>query len=534
MDKAVFDYVIVGAGSAGCVLAERLSRDPSVSVLVLEAGGDDRNILVEAPLMMGQAITSKKLDWHYYTAPQTQLNGRSLFWPRGKVLGGSSAINAMHYIRGAAANYDEWRDRFEADGWGWEDVLPAFRAVEGRVGERCEWHGYDGPLSVQDIDPLNPLTQAFFEACADAGIPRIPDFNRADQTGCAPYQVTQKGIRRCSAAVAFLRSAMTRPNLTVTTGALASRVQLEGGRAAGVEYRKGRATVSVAARREVILSGGAINSPQLLQLSGIGDAEWLREAGVTPQVDLPGVGRNLQDHLDVLGQITTRSTTALGVSMATVPDWIKALADYLTGKPGLLSTNPVQGGAFLHSSQAGELPDLQYAFIPARVVPHGKRFPFGHGVSLHVCHLYPKSRGELRITSSDPTDHPHIDPMYLSHPEDVEAMLDGMEAARAVLRHRAFDFDRKEEVWPDPSYRTRSQLLDDLRNRAETLYHPVGTCRMGTDPLAVVDSRLRVHGVKGLRVVDASVMPRLIGGNTNAPTMMIATRAADMIETEKE
>lgn len=528
-DTGVFDYVIVGAGSAGCVLAERLSRDTGTTVALLEAGGDDRNLLVQAPLLMGQAIASKTLDWHHHTVPQKELNNRKLFWPRGKVLGGSSSINAMHYIRGAAANYDEWQDRYGAEGWGWDNVLPAFKAVEGRVAGADDWHNQDGPLSVQDIDPLNPLTEAFFEACAAQGIPRIPDMNGADQFGCAPYQVTQKGNRRCSAAVAFLHPAMERGNLTVVTHALASRVILEGRKAIGVEYRKGNHLYSVTARKEVILSGGAINSPQLLQLSGIGDADWLREAGVTPEVDLPGVGRNLQDHLDVLGQITTRSTTSLGISPTTVLSWLAATANFLMDRPGLLSTNPVQGGAFLKSSRAGDLPDLQFAFIPARVAPHGARLPFGHGASLHVCQLYPRSRGELRIASSDPAQHPLIDPAYLSDPEDLEVMIDGMQVARDILLHSAFDFDRKDEIWPGPACSTRSQLADDLRNRAETLYHPVGTCAMGTGELAVVDPQLKVRGVANLRVVDASVMPRLIGGNTNAPTMMIATRAADII-----
>ena len=529
-----FDYVIVGAGSAGCVLAERLSRDPSTRVAILEAGGDDRNLLVEAPLMMGQAIASKTLDWHYWTAPQSELNNRELFWPRGKVLGGSSAINAMHYIRGADANYDEWRDHFGAEGWGWDDVLPLFLELEGRVGIRDDRHGYDGPLSVQDIDPLNALTEAFFTACAANGVPRIADMNAADQHGCSPYQVTQRGTKRCSAAVAFLRPAMERPNLSVITQAQASRVLMDGTRATGVEYRRKGQTLSVSATREVILSGGAINTPQLLQLSGIGDANWLRDAGVNALIDLPGVGRNLQDHLDILGQISTRSTTSLGISAATLPSWVASLINFATGKPGLLSINPVQGGAFFSSSFADELPDLQYAFIPAKVAPHGARLPFGHGASLHVCHLYPKSRGEIRITSSDPSAHPLIDPKYLSDPQDLEVMIDGLQSARNILQHSAFDFDRKTEIWPDPSYRTRAQLADDIKARAETLYHPVGTCSMGRGEMAVVDPALRVKGTQGLRVADASIMPRLIGGNTNAPSMMIGARAAQIILAEQD
>lgn len=529
MGESTYDYVIVGAGSAGCVLAERLSRDPSISVAIIEAGGDDRKLLVEAPLMMGQAIASQSLDWHYWTAPQPHLANRKLFWPRGKVLGGSSAINAMHYIRGAADNYDEWRDRYGAEGWGWDHALPAFKSFEKRLAGANDWHGSDGTLSVQPIDPLNRLTHAFFEACAALGLPANEDFNGPSQLGYGSYEVTQQGIKRCSAAVAFLRPAMTRPNLKVITNALVHRVLLEGTRACGVEYKQGGKLKNLHVTRETILSGGAINSPQLLQLSGIGDSDWLKAAGVAPLVDLPGVGRNLQDHLDILGQITTRSRTSLGLSSGTTLSWLGGTFDFLGNRHGLLSTNPVQGGGFLKSSLAGDLPDLQFSFIPAKVTPHGARLPFGHGVSLHVCHLYPESRGEVRITSDNPGAHPHIDPNYLSAPQDIEAMLDGLELTRKVLGHTAFDFDRKAEVWPDPAHQTRSQLLDDLRARAETLYHPVGTCMMGHGELAVVDPQLRVHGVEGLRVVDASVMPRLIGGNTNAPTMMIGARAADMI-----
>lgn len=529
MGAAVSDYIIVGAGSAGCVLAERLSRDPTISVTLLEAGGSDRTPLVQAPLLMGQAIASKTLDWHHYTTPQGQLDDRRLFWPRGKVLGGSSSINAMHYIRGARENYDEWRDAYGAQGWGWDDVRDAFLEVEGHLSGADTFHGNQGPLSVQDITPLNPLTEAFFTACEGIGLPRDVDFNAQSQLGSGPYQVTQRGNRRCNAATAFLHPAMTRPNLRVITNALASRIELEGTRANGVHYIRAGKAHSVSAKREVILSGGAINSPQLLQLSGIGDPSWISAAGVTPQIDLPGVGRNLQDHLDILGKFQGRTNTSLGISPATLPAWALSLAKYAMGGAGLLSINPVQGGAFLHSSQSQGLPDLQFAFIPAKVAPHGARLPFGHGASLHMCHLYPKSRGELRITSSDPTVHPAIDPNYLSAPEDVEAMLDGMQAVRQVLNHSAFDFDRKQEIWPDPAYQTRAQLLDDLRARAETLYHPVGTCMMGQGELAVVDPQLKVHGVQGLRVIDASIMPRLIGGNTNAPSIMIGTRGADMI-----
>lgn len=531
-DSTVFDYVIVGAGSAGCVLAERLSRDPAVTVLVLEAGGSDDSVLIRSPMLMGQAIQSSRFNWHYHTTPQSELNDRRLYWPRGRVLGGSSAINAMHYIRGAAENYDAWRDMCGADGWGWDQVLPAFMQVEGQTRGSNAHHATCGPLTVQDIAPLNPLTQAFFAAGQAAGYRLNLDFNGPEQAGFGPYQVTQRGNRRWSAADAFLKPALDRPNLTVRTGVRASRVLMDGLRASGVEGLSAGDRLTFEARREVILSGGAINSPQLLQLSGIGDPAWLRAAGISPVVDLPGVGRNLQDHLDITAQIETRSSLSEGLSVATLPRWTRAAFDAIADRPGLFSTNPIQGGAFIHSSRAGALPDLQLVFTPALAAPHGARLPFGHGVTLHACALYPVSRGHVRIVSSDPLAHPAIDPAYLSAEADLDVMVDGLAAIRSILQSQAFDFDRRRETLPGPGCATRAELADDVRTRAETLYHPVGTCSMGRGGLSVVDPALRVHQVENLRVVDASVMPRLIGGNTNAPTMMIATRAADMILAE--
>lgn len=526
---SVYDYIIVGAGSAGCVLAERLSRDAAVTVLVLEAGGTDDSVLIRTPMLMGQAIQSSRFNWHYETTPQAHLNDRRLYWPRGRVVGGSSAINAMHYIRGAAANYDEWRDVCGAEGWGWDNALPAFMKVQDQARGAGPRHGVAGPLTVSDIAPLNPLTEAFFAAGQALGHPLNPDFNGVSQAGFGPYQVTQRGNRRWSAADAFLKPALGRENLTLRTGAHVSRVTMGGVRAAGVEAMCGREPLAVAARREVILAGGAINSPQLLQLSGIGDPDWLRAVGVSPVVDLPGVGRNLQDHLDITAQIETRSAVSEGLSAAALPRWMRAALAAASGQSGLFGANPIQGGAFLSSSQAGALPDLQLVFTPALAAPHGRKLPLGHGATLHACALYPKSRGEVRIVSDDPRAHPAIDAGYLSAPEDLDVMIDGLTAARTILGAQAFDFDRRRELLPGPGFATRARLGDDIRARAETLYHPVGTCSMGRGELAVVDSDLRVRGVDRLRVVDASVMPRLIGGNTNAPTMMIATRAADII-----
>ena len=524
-----YDYIIVGAGSAGCVLAERLSRDRAAAVLLLEAGGRDNSLLIRSPMLMGQAIQSSRFNWHYETTPQQHLNDRRLYWPRGRVLGGSSAINAMHYIRGAPSNYDEWRDAYGAAGWGWDNALPAFMQVEGQTRGASPYHGASGPLTVRDVTPLNPLTEAFFSAGQELGHSLNPDFNAGRQNGFGPYQVTQRGNRRWSAADAFLKPALGRENLIVMTSVQVTRLLMDGIRASGVETLSGRDRLQFEARREVILAGGAINSPQLLQLSGIGDPDWLRAAGVSPVIDLPGVGRNLHDHLDITAQIETLSTTSEGLSLGTLPRWTRAALAAAADRPGLFSTNPIQGGAFISSSLAGDLPDIQLVFTPALAAPHGRRLPIGHGATLHACALYPKSRGEIRIVSDDPQVHPAIDAGYLNAPEDLDVMVDGLAAVRAILKSRAFDFDRRRETLPGPDIVTRADLADDVRARAETLYHPVGTCSMGRGELAVVDPELRVRGAERLRVVDASVMPRLIGGNTNAPTIMIATRAADMI-----
>jgi choline dehydrogenase len=529
MGEAIYDFIIVGAGSAGCVLAERLSRNPDHTVLVLEAGGPDDSALIRTPMLMGLAIQSRAYNWHYETEAQAGLNDRRLYWPRGRTLGGSSAINAMHYIRGAAENYDEWRDVYGCEGWGWDRALPAFREVEGQTRGADLYHGADGPLTVQDIAPLNPLTEAFFEAGGLLQYPRNADFNGAGQLGFGPYQVTQRGLNRWSAADAFLKPALSRPNLTVTTGALARRVLIEGGVARSVEVGIAGRHESFLARREVILCGGAVNSPQLLQLSGIGDADDLRAAGVTPEIDLPGVGRNLQDHIDIIGQISTRSATSIGLSLRALPPLVGGVAAWLGGQPGPLSTNPIQGGAFVRSSRAGDLPDIQLVFTPGLAEPHGRELPLGHGATLHACVLYPESRGRIRIVSDDPSVPPAIDPAYLTAPHDLEVLTDGLEIVRTLLGSAAFDFDRRAELLPGPDKTSRSALMDDVRARAETLYHPVGTCMMGQGELSVVDPQLRVRGVEGLRVVDASVMPRLVGGNTNAPTIMIATLAAAMI-----
>ena len=530
MSARAYDYVIVGAGSAGCVLAGRLSEDRDVSVCVLEAGGSDNRAVIKTPMLLQFAITNPALNWDYWTEPQTQLNGRKLYWPRGKTLGGSSSINAMHYMRGALENYDEWEREYGATGWGREAALEAFKRVEHNENHADHWHGQGGPVNVKDIAPLNPLTELYFEACRQRQLPENPDHNGARQEGFGVYQVTQKGGKRCSAADAFLKPALDRANLDCLTKALVHRVVIENGRASGVEVEIDDERIFIAARKEVILSGGAINSPHLLMLSGIGPAEQLRAAGVSVEHDLPGVGQNLQDHLDVMARMGTKSSTSIGYSLRRLPKTAYDVLRWALTGTGDFTVNPVQGCGFVKSSRAKDLPDLQLVFIPALASPHGRETLSGHGVSLHVCQLYPASRGSLTLKSADPRAPIAIDPNYLCEPEDLDILTDGLEIVRDILLSDAFDAERTALELPADPAAGRAALSDDVRARAETLYHPTSTCAMGSGELSVVDAQCRVRGVDALRVIDASVMPRIVGGNTNAPTIMIATRAADMIQ----
>lgn len=525
-----FDYVIVGAGSAGCVLAGRLSENRDVSVCVLEAGGSDKKAVIQTPMLLQFAITNPTINWDYWTEPQKNLNDRKLYWPRGKTLGGSSSINAMHYMRGALENYDEWEQRYGATGWGRDAALEAFKRVENNENHGAPYHGKDGPLNVKTIDPLNPLTERYFEACRRHQIPDNPDHNGAQQEGFGTYQVTQKDGKRCSAADAFLKPAMQRPNLTVVTGAKARRIVLDNGRAVGVEIESDGEIQTVHANREVILSGGALNSPQLLMLSGIGPADHLRDVGVSVEQDLPGVGANLQDHLDIMARAKTKSATSIGYSLRKFPATARDVLQWALTGTGKFTVNPVQGCGFIKSSRARDLPDIQLVFIPALASPHGRDTLTGHGMSLHACHLYPQSAGSLKLASADPNDPVLIDPNYLDHEEDVEVMTDCLQIARDLLLSDAFEGEFNGLDLPADPGASRAQLTDEVRDRAETLYHPTSTCAMGTGELSVTDDQCRVRGVEGLRVVDASVMPRVVGGNTNAPTIMIATRAADMIQ----
>jgi choline dehydrogenase len=520
-----FDYVIVGAGSAGCVLAARLTQDPSVRVLLLEAGGDDRVDEIQIPAAFSKQFRTK-LDWGYSTLEQKHAQGRRLYWPRGKALGGSSSMNAMIYIRGARQDYDEWAVLTADTSWSYEAVLPYFRRSEDNVRGASEYHGAGGPLRVEEQRSPHPWTIAYLAAAAEAGLPPNPDFNGARQEGSGLYQVTQKRGRRWSTASAFLRPALERPNLTVRTHALTTRVLVEGGpakRAVGVEYRADGETRRALAEAEVLLCGGAINSPQLLMLSGVGPAPHLRDVGVDVLHDLPGVGQGLQDHPALPVVVTARGTSLMDAEKP------RNLADYYLRRRGPLTSNIGEGGAFFRSRPDLPAADLQFHFAPVKFWAQALYEIDEHAMTLAVTLVRVASRGSVRLRSADPTWAPALDGGYLEQDEDLEAMVEGLRRARDVLAGRALARTVRDEWLPGAGVRSDDQLRDAVRGGVESLYHPVSSCRMGADDLAVVDAQLRVHGVAGLRVVDASVMPTLVRGNTNAPTIMIAERAADLI-----
>ncbi len=524
----MYDYIIVGAGSAGCVLANRLSEDPGTRVLLLEAGPTDWHPFVHMPAGLAKLIGQKGVNWDYSTAPESALGGRRLWWPRGKVLGGSSSINAMCYIRGNARDYDEWDD-LGATGWYWDNVLPYFKRSEGNSRGPSKLHGGDGPLGVSDPRHQNPLSPVFIEAAHQAGWPLTDDFNGEHQEGFGWYQTTTRGGARSSAAEAYLKPVRSRKNLTVITGALASRVTFEGGRATGVVYSVGGKGFCEAASAEVLLCGGALNSPQLLMLSGIGPAEHLRQHGIDVRMDLPGVGANLQDHLD----ICTMQRCTQPITYDKTNDALIALNYYLF-KQGAGTSNIAETGGFLRSRFAEDArPDVQFHFVPAQLDDHGRNQLPGFGYTLHACYLHPRSRGQVLLASGNASDKVRIEANYLGDAEgfDRKMMLECVRLSRQIFAQAAFAPFRGNELFPGDAVQDEADLMAFIERKAESIYHPVGTCRMGAadDPLAVLDPQLRVRGVEGLRVVDASVMPKLISGNTNAPTMMIAERAADLI-----
>ncbi|MBS0456729.1 MAG: choline dehydrogenase [Proteobacteria bacterium] len=524
-----FDYIIVGAGSAGCVLANRLSADPNVKVLLLEAGGSDWHPFIHMPAGLAKLVGKQGVNWDYDTQPQAGLDGRRMWWPRGKVLGGSSSINAMCYIRGNPADYDEWA-ALGADGWHWDNVLAYFKRAEGNGRGANALHGGDGPLKVSDLRYVNELSGVFVEAATQAGHTRNADFNGATQEGVGLYQVTQVGGARCSTAVAYLDPIRGRANFTVHTHALAQRVDFSGQRASGVTYLRHGRTIHATARREVLLCGGAINSPQLLMLSGVGDADHLRRHGIGVRANVPGVGANLQDHLDVC----TLQHASQRVTYDRLSDAKVAFDYFLRGHSGPGTSNIAEAGGFARSPLAPDArADVQFHFVPAMLDDHGRHRLPGDGYTLHACFLRPRSRGRIELASANPTDKARIEANYLSDADgfDLRMMLECAKLSRAIFAAKAFDPYRGAPIFPTRDDASDEELLAFIRAKAETVYHPVGSCRMGRadDAHAVLDPQLRVRGVDGLRVVDASVMPRLIGGNTNAPTIMIAERAADLI-----
>jgi choline dehydrogenase len=519
-----YDYVIVGAGSAGCVLANRLTADGDNEVLLLEAGKPDEKREIGIPAAYSE-LWKSSVDWEYYTEPQTELNDRELYWPRGKTFGGSSSINAMIYARGQPADYDHWAD-LGNDGWAYEDVLRYFKKAEHNERGPSEYHGTGGPRNVADLQSPNELSDAFVEAGQAVGLPHNEDFNAGDQSGVGFYQVTQKDGERHSAADAYLKPVLDRSNLTAVTGAQVTRVRFDGREAVGVEYvRDGSDTPeTVDISEEVILSAGAINSPQLLMLSGIGPAEHLEAHGIPVVQERPGVGRNLQDHLQVKVNYACEKPITLEGA-----DSLWNLLKYLLLKRGPLTSNVAEAGGFTSVSGDDDRPDIQFHFGPSYSINHGFDNPDGHGFWLGALCLRPESRGRITLRSADPFDDPVVDPQYLTEDADLEVLRDGLKLIRDILESEPFDDYRGEMVSPDGEMQSDEQLIAHIRETAATLYHPVGSCKMGDDEMAVVDERLAVHGVDRLRVVDASIMPTITSGNTDAPTTMVAEKAADYI-----
>jgi choline dehydrogenase-like flavoprotein len=525
----VFDYVIVGGGTAGCVLAARLSEDGTSTVCLVEAGGEDRHPLIHIPATVGAAIGRPHLNWRFLTVPQRHLDNRRIPLPRGRVLGGSGSINGMVYFRGQRKDFDEWA-AMGNPGWSYREVLPYFiRSESNDSYAGSPYHGFDGPIRVSHIPQPNPMIPAFLEAMHSLGFKRCEDFNVPEPEGYGPRQGTIRDGRRDSTAVAYLRPARSRTNLTVMTDCLATRIVVRNRRATGIELLGDGETKQIGARREVVLSAGAVQSPQLLLLSGIGDGAALQALGIVSVHHLPGVGANYHDHLAAAVLMEMSNSESYGISLRAAPRGIANMLEYALFRRGPLASNVFEATAFIRSTERLDRPDLQIVFQPARRNPGTFPFPLGHGFALSVVNLYPMSRGRVSLASPDPHAAPLVDPNILGMADDLAPTLRGLVLARRILAAAPFARYRATEVRPGPVVQNEAGLEAYVRRTASTVHHPVGSCRMGGDPDAVVDAELRVHGVEGLRVADASVFPRVVGGNTNAAVVMVAEKAADLM-----
>jgi choline dehydrogenase-like flavoprotein len=524
-----FDFVVVGAGTAGCVLAARLSEDRKNSVCLIEAGGEDRSPLIQIPAAVAAAIGRPALNWRFMTTPQPALNNRRIPLPRGHVIGGSGSINGMVYFRGQPRDFDDWA-AMGNPGWSYREVLPYFiRSENNDSYADSPYHGHNGPIRVSHIPKPNPMIPAFLEAMHSLGFKRCEDFNGPEPEGYGPRQGTIRDGRRDSTAVAYLRPARTRGNLEVLTDSLVTRAMVESGRATGVEVQREGRIQLLNARREVVICAGAVQSPQVLMLSGIGDGEALRALGIELRHALPGVGANYHDHLAAGILMEMRNSDSYGISLRAMPRGMWNILEYALFRRGPFASNVFEANAFIRSTMGLDRPDLQIVFQPARRNPGTFPLPLGHGFALSVVHLYPRSRGRVSLASPDPRAAPNADPNLLGDPADLAPMLRGLELSRRIIAAPSFARYRAVEVQPGPAAQGTEALIDYVRRVAATVHHPVGTCRMGRDPQAVVDAELRVHGIAGLRVVDASIFPRVVGGNTNAVVVMVAEKAADMM-----